>query len=100
MEADVGSIQFLFDEGVAVEPVGGVKRKEGGHPQHHRSQNLIPDVKIVVRETAALVRQDAVVRVLGGIFRDTDAESPALFHALEDEIDSVTVLLEQTIQSG
>ncbi len=51
-------------------------------------------------ETAALVRQDAVVRVLGGIFRDTDAESPALFHALEDEIDPVIVVLDQTVQSG
>src|SRR5437016_11043236 len=31
-----GFIQFLLDEGVAVEPVGGVKGKERGHPQHDR----------------------------------------------------------------
>jgi hypothetical protein len=76
MEADAGSIQFLLDEGVAVEPVGGVKRKGGCHPQHDRSQNLIADVEVVVRETAPLVSQNAVVGVRGGIFREADAESP------------------------
>src|SRR6516164_9751440 len=30
-EADVGSLQVLFDERVAIEPVAGVKRKEGSH---------------------------------------------------------------------
>ncbi len=100
IEADVVSLQFLLDEGVAVEPVGGVKGKEGGHPQHDRPQNLISDIEVIMRETAALVRQDAVVRIRGGIFRDTDAEGPALFHALEDEIDPVSILLHQTTQSG
>jgi hypothetical protein len=36
-EADVSAIEFLLDEGVAVEPVGGVKGKEGGYAQHDRS---------------------------------------------------------------
>src|SRR5260370_37754374 len=99
MEADARSIQFLLDEGVAVEPVGGVKGKEGSDAQHDRPQNLIPDVEIVVGETAALVCQDAVVGVRGGILRDTDAEGPALFHALEDEIDPVSILPQQTLQA-
>src|SRR6266849_9147204 len=30
-EADVGALQLLLDEGVAVEPVGGVEREEAGH---------------------------------------------------------------------
>jgi hypothetical protein len=30
-EADVSAIQFLLDEGVAVDPVSGVKGKEGGY---------------------------------------------------------------------
>ena len=64
----MASIQFLLDEGVAVEPVGGVKGKERGHPQHDRSQKIIPDIEVVMRETAPLVRQNAIVGVLGGIF--------------------------------
>src|SRR5260370_8466280 len=100
MEADARSIQFLLDEGVAVEPVGGVKGKEGSDAQHDRPQNLIPDVEIVVGETAALVCQDAVVGVRGGILRDTDAEGPALFHALEDEIDPLTLLPQQTLHTS
>jgi hypothetical protein len=100
MEADLGSIQFLLDEAVAVEPVSGVKEKEGGHTQNDRSQNLISDTEVVMRETAALVCQDAIVRVWGGIFRHADAKCPTLFHALEDEVDPVSLLLHQTTQSG
>ena len=83
MEADARSIQFLLHEGVAVEPVGGVKGKEGGYAQHDRPQNLIPDIEVVVRETAALVGQDAIVRIGSGIFRDADAEGPTLFTLLK-----------------
>ena len=100
VEADARSIQFLLDEGMAVEPVGGVKGKEGGYAQHDRSENLIPDIKIVVGEAAALVSQDAVVGVWGGIFGNSDAKGPTLFHALEDEIDPVGILLDQTMQLG
>src|SRR6266851_884240 len=51
-------------------------------------------------ETAALVREDAVVRVPGGILRDTDAERPAQFHAFEDEVDAVSVGLLHAAQCG
>src|SRR5215467_1260002 len=69
-EADVGPLQLLLDEGVAVEPVGGMEREEAGHAQDDRTQNFIPDVEIVVGETAVLVRQDAVMGIAGGIPRD------------------------------
>src|SRR3954471_24746615 len=43
LKMDPPSLQFLFDEGVAVQPVGGVKRKETCHAHNDRAQNLIPD---------------------------------------------------------
>ena len=73
MKADLTAIQFLLHEGVAVEPVGGVKRKEAGHAQEDRPQNLVPNVEIVVGEAAALMRQDPMIGVLGGILRHADA---------------------------
>src|SRR5262249_50802273 len=42
-------------------------------------------------EAAALVREDAVVRVLRGIFRHADAEGRSLLHAFEDEANAVAV---------
>ena len=49
-------------------------------------------------EAAALVGDDAVVRVLAGIFRYADAKSRPLLHALEDEIDAVGVLVRHAAQ--
>ena len=99
-KADAGALQFPLDEGVAVEPVGGVKGKEAGHADDDRPQDLVPDVEVVVGEAAPLVRQDAVVGVLGGILRYADAEGAALFHALEDEVDAVGPTLLQAAQCG
>jgi hypothetical protein len=50
-------------------------------------------------KAASLVREDAMVGVLGGILRHGNAERPAMFHALEDEIDTVSVPLFQAAQS-
>ena len=44
------------------------------------------------------MRQDAVVGVLRGILRHTDPERAALFHALEDEVDSKRILLHHASQ--
>ena len=74
---------------MAVQPVGGMERKEAGHADNDRPQHFVPDVEVEVREAAALGRQDAVVWILGGILRYRDAEGTALFHAFEDEIDTV-----------
>jgi hypothetical protein len=61
-------------------------------------RDLIPDVEVVMREAALLVCQDAVVGVLGGILRQTDPKCPALFHALEYEVDAIGILLQQAVQ--
>jgi hypothetical protein len=73
-EADLRAVQLLFDETVAVEVIGGLEREERGHPHHHRTENLIADVEIVVREAAALVGQDAIIWILGRVFRHGDAK--------------------------
>ena len=88
-ETDLGAPQFLFDEGMAVEIVGGLERKKRGDPHDDGAEDLIADVKIVVREATPLMRQDAMVRVLGGILGHADAEGGPLFHAFEDEVDAV-----------
>src|SRR5215469_16924847 len=69
-EADLRTLQLLLDEAVAVEVITGLKRKERAHPHDDRAENLIADVEIVVRKPAALVRQDPIVGVLGGVSRD------------------------------
>jgi hypothetical protein len=43
---------------------------------------------------------DAVVRVLGGVFRHADAEGRPLLHALEDIIDTVGVVLRHSTLPG
>jgi hypothetical protein len=53
-----------------------------------------------VREAAALMRQDAVVGVSCRILRHADAEGRSLFHALENEIDSIGALLAHPTQPG
>jgi len=75
-ETDSAFHEFPLDERMTVEPIGGVEREEGGHANDDGSQDLIPDIEVGMREAAALMRQDAVVGVLGGIFRHTDAECP------------------------
>ena len=54
-EADLRPGQLPLDEAVAVEIVGGLKREERGRPHHHRAEDLIADVKVVVREAAAML---------------------------------------------
>jgi hypothetical protein len=51
-----------------------------------------------VGEAATLASEDAVMRVLGGIFRQADTEARTLLHALEDEIDAVGVLVRHSAQ--
>jgi hypothetical protein len=61
LEADAGTPQLPFHERMAVEPVGGVKRKETGDPADDRPQHLVADVEVVVREAAPMHRQDTVI---------------------------------------
>ena len=92
-EADLRAVEFLLDEAVAIEIVSRLEGEERGHTHHHGAKSFIADVEIVVGEAAALADEDAVMRVLGGIFRHADAEGRPLLHALEDEIDAVGVLV-------
>src|ERR1700741_4959011 len=90
--SDLRPLQFLFDEAVAVEIVGGLEREKRGHPHHHRAQGFVAKVEVVVGEAAALAGEDPVIRILGGIFGDADAKARPLLHALEDEVDAVGVV--------
>src|ERR1700750_3355943 len=92
-EPDLRAVELLLDEAVAIEVVGRLEGEERGHTHHHGAKSFIADVEVVVGEAATLACKDAVVRVLGGIFRHADAKSWPLLHALEDEIDAVGVLL-------
>ena len=58
------------------------------------------DVEIVVGEATPVVGKDAIVGVLGGIFRHGDAEGRADFHALENEVHAVGVLLDHSAEPG
>ena len=61
---------------------------------------MIVNVELVVREAAALMRKDPVVGVFCRIVRHADAEGWPLFHALENEIDSIGALLAHAAQPG
>jgi hypothetical protein len=55
-------------------------------------KTLIPNIEVVVREAAALRRQDPVIRVLRRILRDRTPKRRSLLHALEDEVHTKEVL--------
>ena len=74
--------------------------EETGHADGDGSQNLVADVEVVMRKAAPLVREDAMVGILGGVLGHGDAERPSLFHALEHEVDTVSIPLLQAAQSG
>jgi hypothetical protein len=90
-EANLRAVEFLLDEAVAVKIVGGLVG-EGGHTHHYGAENFIADVEVIMREAAPLARKDAVVRVLGGIFRHADADGRPLLHAFENEVDAALCL--------
>src|SRR5262245_6766746 len=96
--ATSSTAKLLLDEAVAIEVVGRLEGEERGHTHYHGAKSFIADVEVVVGEAATLACKDAVVRVLGGIFRHADAKSWPLLHALEDEIDAVGVLVRYSVQ--
>ncbi len=84
---------------MTIEIVGDLEREERRHANHDGPEDLITDIKIVVRVAAALVSQNAMVGIFGGKLGNADAERRALLHALEDEINSVGVVLHHPAQS-
>jgi hypothetical protein len=98
-EADFLPVQLLLDAGVAVEVIGGLERKEGGHAQHHRSQGFIAQVEVVMRVSTALLAQNPMVWILDRELGNRAAESGVLFHTLENEIDAIAAGPLHTAQS-
>src|SRR6266536_2712963 len=82
------------------EPISGMEGEAGSHAQDDGPQDCIPDVEIVMGEAAALVRQDAVVGVLGGKLRHADAKGTPQFHAPENEVDPQSVPVLPAAQGG
>src|ERR1700683_5005540 len=70
-----------------------MKGEETGHAQNDVTQDRIPDIEVVMGEAAPLVSQDAMVGILRGELGHADAEGAALLHTLEDEVDTVGILL-------
>jgi hypothetical protein len=64
-EPDVFAVQFLLDEGMPVEVIGGLERKEGGNAKHYRAQGFIAQVEVVMHVPAALLPENPVVWILG-----------------------------------
>src|SRR5262245_33058896 len=90
---DLCAIEFLLNEAVPVEIIGRLEGKEGRHAHDHGPEHLIADVEVVVGEAALLAGQDAVIGVLGRELRHRHPKRRSLLHALEDEEDTVSVLL-------
>ena len=61
---------------------------------------FIAHIKIVVRVAAPLMRQNAMVGILGGKLGDADAERGPLLHALEMKVDAVGVRFYHAPQVG
>src|SRR5262244_198650 len=99
-EADLPPLQFLLNETVTIEVIAGLEREEGGYPHHDWTEDRIADVEVVMREAAALVRQDPVMWIFGRVFRHGDAKGRALLHALEDEIDAIGAPLRHAALPG
>src|SRR5215471_15279730 len=91
-EVDVGSLELMFNETMAVEIVCGLERDERAHAHSDRTEHLIVNVEVVVSEAAARLGDDAVIGIPGGIFRHRDAEGRSHFHAFENKIDPVVIV--------
>jgi len=49
---------------MTVEPVGGVEGKKRCHADDDRPERFVPNIEVIMGETAGLMRQDAVVGIL------------------------------------
>jgi hypothetical protein len=83
-KTDFVPLQFLFDEGVAVEIVGSLEREERRHTHHHRAQRFVTDVEVIMCEATPPASQNAVIGIVGGKPGNRRAERLALFHAFQE----------------
>src|SRR5262249_17462423 len=91
-ETDVRLIEVVVDDAGAVEVVSCLEWEEGAHAHHDGSEHFITNVKVVVGEAAALVGDNAVIGVLGGVLWYGDPEGRSYLHALEYEVHAVGIL--------
>jgi hypothetical protein len=55
---------------VVAERLGRPGGEAAGHiPHNHRAQGFVADAEIVVGEAAAMAGKDAIIGILGGVFR-------------------------------
>src|SRR5258708_17268845 len=85
---------------MAVEPKRHREGQEGSNAQGYWTEHLIPDIEVVMGVAAALRTQDAIVRVLCWKLGHGNAETRSDLHALEDEVNSETILLSPLRQVG
>src|SRR6202008_3252127 len=90
-KGDLVAIELLLDEVVAVEVIRRLEGKERRHTHDHGTEDFIADVEVVVGEAALLPGQDAVVGILGRELRRWVTKARPRLHALEDEVDAVSV---------
>jgi hypothetical protein len=67
---------------MAVEIVRDPGRQEGTDAHGHGTEQLVPDVEVVVRLPATLPTDDAVIGVIGGELGCTGAKAGSDFQAL------------------
>src|SRR5687767_14162308 len=73
---------------MAVQVIGDLKREKGTHAHSQGTQNVVPNIEVIVGIPAALTAENAVVRVFGGESRRAGTEAGPEFHALQNEIDA------------
>lgn len=97
-EVNPNTVKLGLNEIMAIEPIGGVKGKEGGHPHHYSSEPLVSDIEVIVGKASSVFAQDPVTGVSRGKFRLTGAKGGTVFHALKDEVEAVAVVSLHTAQ--
>ena len=70
--------------------------EERGYANNDRPEDLIAYVKVVMSKPAVLMRQNPVIGILRGVLRHADPRRPTLLHTLEDEVDSIGLLLDHS----
>src|SRR5262249_30148483 len=97
-QAHPSAVELDLNEIMAIKPIGGVKGQKGGYPHHHRSQQLVSDIEVVVGKADSFLAHNSVVGVCSWKLGLVGAKASTVFHALEDEIDIVKLFLLHAVQ--
>lgn len=77
---------------MTVKVTGSLKWKKRSHANTQGSQLFVTNVEVVMGEAAATLFYDAIVGIIGWVFRLDGSERIALLHAFQDEVDAKSVL--------